>query len=106
MFLYRYQTRPTVLAIDRDYTNWNITFPSLTFCFDKKINETALSMYISRRKPKNPQLMDAFFRSLVNLTEENLWSLPNCTEISPEEYSDVCLSFLEIGFVGVMAGTF
>lgn len=89
MFFNRYMTRPTVLTYDRDYTNWNVTFPSLTFCFDDKINETALSMYINRRKAKNPELMDAFFRSLVNLTEENLKSLPDYNEISPEEYSDV-----------------
>lgn len=42
IFIARYITHPLVMSIDRDYFNWNITYPSLTICSKARMNETAL----------------------------------------------------------------
>lgn len=41
IFWKRYLYNPTVVTIDRDYLNRNITFPPITLCLRNKLNETA-----------------------------------------------------------------
>jgi Amiloride-sensitive sodium channel len=42
LFWRRYLYNPTVVIIDRDYLNRNITFPPITLCLRNKLNETAM----------------------------------------------------------------
>lgn len=45
-FFRRHLYNPTVLSIERDFINWNTTFPSLTICPINKLNETALQVFL------------------------------------------------------------
>lgn len=93
VFLNRFLTHPTVSTIDRDYTNWNLTFPSITICLDEKVNETELEKFMANRHVRYPELMKILLRSLVNLRFENVGDLFDYEEISPAEYRDVIILF-------------
>lgn len=45
-FIHRYIERPLVTSIERDYYAWNTTFPSFTLCSHRKMNETALDIFL------------------------------------------------------------
>lgn len=32
----RYQVNPTVITLELDYNNWNVSFPSITMCVEIK----------------------------------------------------------------------
>lgn len=38
----RYQINPTVISMEHDRAGWNMSFPALTICPIKKINEEKL----------------------------------------------------------------
>lgn len=38
---------PTVVTIDRDYLNRNITFPPITLCIRNKLNESAMDAFLT-----------------------------------------------------------
>lgn len=46
IFWRRYLYNPTVVTIDRDYLNRNITFPPITFCPHNRLNETAAEKFL------------------------------------------------------------
>ncbi|XP_059611830.1 sodium channel protein Nach-like [Phlebotomus argentipes] len=94
VFLKRHLFRPTVVSIDRDYMNWGIILPSLTFCEHEKLNETALELYLEGRE-EDPKL-ERFLRHLVNLSIYNLDTLPRYTDIEPKEYLNLMNSLTNI----------
>lgn len=77
---------PMVITIEKDYINWNTTFPSLTLCSIDKINETALNQYISDSHIKNKKLLRKFLQQLSNLTLENIDNIINYPDIHPNDY--------------------
>ncbi|XP_058458184.1 sodium channel protein Nach-like [Malaya genurostris] len=86
LFWIRYLTNPTVISLDRNYHEWNTTFPSLTVCFHDRLNTTARDMLIDQVKPENPQKFEQF---LARLVEANIFRLETLVEF--EEYSDMDL---------------
>lgn len=44
--LERYNENPTVISMDRNMFFWNTSFPSLTICPHKKLNDLKLNKYI------------------------------------------------------------
>lgn len=42
----RYNENPTVISMDRNMFFWNTSFPSLTICPHKKLNELKLNQYM------------------------------------------------------------
>jgi hypothetical protein len=46
IFWRRYLYKPTVVTIDRDYLNRNITFPPITLCLRNKLNESAAEEFL------------------------------------------------------------
>lgn len=38
----RYQYFPTVISMERDYKNWNTSFPTAAVCPDEKLDEDKL----------------------------------------------------------------
>ena len=45
-FWRRYLYNPTVVTIDRDYLNRNISFPPITFCLRERLNESAAEEFL------------------------------------------------------------
>ncbi|KAG5678862.1 hypothetical protein PVAND_008493 [Polypedilum vanderplanki] len=50
----RYQTSPTVISMDRSKFSWNTSFPSLTICSDKRIDDDKLEEYLEANPEKFP----------------------------------------------------
>lgn len=46
IFWSRFMNNPTVVTIDRDYLNRNITFPPITLCVRNKLNESAMDEFL------------------------------------------------------------
>ncbi|XP_065209884.1 uncharacterized protein LOC135838178 [Planococcus citri] len=44
----RYNSNPTVIAIQKNYREWNITFPAATFCFLDNVDEQSAKNFINR----------------------------------------------------------
>lgn len=82
----RYLTNPTVISLDRNYHEWNATFPSLTVCFHDRLNLTARDALTNRVNPKDPA---KFKRFLATLAEAHLFRLEQLIEF--DEYSDLDL---------------
>ncbi|EDS32013.1 conserved hypothetical protein [Culex quinquefasciatus] len=86
LFWVRYLTNPTVISLDRNYHEWNATFPSLTVCFHDRLNLTARDALTNRVNPKDPA---KFKRFLATLAEAHLFRLEQLIEF--DEYSDLDL---------------
>lgn len=41
-----YNENPTVIVIQKNYREWNITFPAATFCFMNNLNRTRAKQFI------------------------------------------------------------
>lgn len=46
IYIQRYFERPLVMSMERDFINWNTTFPGFTICSENTINETAMDEYL------------------------------------------------------------
>ncbi|XP_058828422.1 sodium channel protein Nach-like [Topomyia yanbarensis] len=86
LFWIRYLTNPTVISLDRNYHEWNTTFPSLTVCFHDRLNVTARDILVEELKPEDPQRFERF---LALLAEANIFRLEPLVEF--DEYSDLDL---------------
>ncbi|XP_017864674.1 PREDICTED: sodium channel protein Nach [Drosophila arizonae] len=77
----RFQTSPMVISMDRNKLVWNTSFPSLTVCPHKRIDDIKLEDYIEAHSEKFEDEDDKeFFRDfiikLASLTYDNLETLP------------------------------
>ncbi|XP_018798894.1 PREDICTED: sodium channel protein Nach [Bactrocera latifrons] len=77
----RFQTSPMVISMDRNKLVWNTSFPSLTVCPHKRIDELKVEEYME----KHPEIFEseqdrndfhAFIEKLARLTYENIETLP------------------------------
>nr|XP_019557794.2 pickpocket protein 11-like [Aedes albopictus] len=84
LFWLRYLTNPTVISLDRNYHEWNTTFPSLTVCFHDRLNVTARDNVIRRVKPANPTKFEQFLNILAETDITNIQQLKGY-----DEYSDL-----------------
>ncbi|XP_061500162.1 sodium channel protein Nach [Anopheles gambiae] len=79
-FWVRYWTNPTVIALDRDYHLWNTTFPSLTVCFQKRLNEAARDQLIAQVDPELAERYGEFLDTLLESDIENVGHLAEFDE--------------------------
>lgn len=75
----RFLYNSTVITIDRDYLNRNVTFPPLTLCLRERLNETAVDEFL--KEFNKSQTMDEdlrkFLWSLAHFNISNLSDLIN-----------------------------
>ncbi|XP_055527002.1 pickpocket protein 11-like [Wyeomyia smithii] len=86
VFWYRYLTNPTVITLDRNYHEWNTTFPSMTVCFHDRLNITARDNMVKQLKPENPEKFKNF---LGLLAEANIFRLQTLMEFDEYSYLDL-----------------
>uniref|UniRef100_A0A182PUD1 Sodium channel protein Nach n=1 Tax=Anopheles epiroticus TaxID=199890 RepID=A0A182PUD1_9DIPT len=79
-FWVRYWTNPTVIALDRDYHLWNTTFPSLTVCFQKRVNEVARDQLLAQVDPELLERYTEFLDALLDSDIENVGRLAEFEE--------------------------
>lgn len=93
MFWMRYIYNPTVLELDLNYRNWNITFPSMTLCNHNKLNETALQHYLNEyHNATTTELinLEQFLRKLVELNYDNM-DIIQFNGVEPDQYLKVII---------------
>lgn len=75
-FWERYLTNPTVISLERDYLDFNFTFPPITLCLKDRLNKTAMREFLIEKHYNETQIKDPdviqFFEKLVNIKTENL----------------------------------
>ncbi|XP_040172013.1 sodium channel protein Nach isoform X2 [Anopheles arabiensis] len=97
----RYQSKSTVVAIEKDHYYWNTSMPSLTICPLKRIYRPYLLNYCSKngitKEEDQAELFD-FLESLANSTfinfqnikhSDNVDSLLDVLQIQPENYMKI-----------------
>ncbi|XP_049542766.1 uncharacterized protein LOC125955668 [Anopheles darlingi] len=80
MFWVRYWTNPTMIALDRDYHLWNTTFPSLTVCFQKRLNERARDELVANIDPALASRYSEFLETLLDSDIEHVGALAEYDE--------------------------
>lgn len=77
----RFQTSPVVLSMDRNKLVWNTSFPSLTVCPHKRLDDNKVDDYLENNKEKFASAEDkedfrVFIDKLASLSYDNIESLP------------------------------
>ncbi|KAH8394667.1 hypothetical protein KR222_001446, partial [Zaprionus bogoriensis] len=77
----RFQTSPMVISMDRNKLVWNTSFPSLTVCPHKRIDDLKVDDYILEHSEdfedeEDKENFRDFIVKLASLTYDNLESLP------------------------------
>uniref|UniRef100_A0A182V6Z7 Uncharacterized protein n=1 Tax=Anopheles merus TaxID=30066 RepID=A0A182V6Z7_ANOME len=74
----RFQTSPTVISMDRNMYFWNTSFPSLTICSHRRIDEDKLADYIRMRgfDEDDAEQFREFIVLLANVTYTTFLDLP------------------------------
>ncbi|KAI8035961.1 hypothetical protein M5D96_011394 [Drosophila gunungcola] len=78
---HRFQTSPMVISMDRNKLFWNTSFPSLTVCPHKRIDELKVEEYILAHpdqflSEEDQEDFREFIVKLASLTYDNLETLP------------------------------
>ncbi|XP_023297397.2 sodium channel protein Nach isoform X1 [Lucilia cuprina] len=92
----RFQTSPMVISMDRNKLVWNTSFPSLTVCPHKRIDELKVEEYIMSHpdifsSPEDEEGFKDFVEKLARLSYDNIEHLPmNKTYgITSDKYLDL-----------------
>ncbi|XP_033606758.1 uncharacterized protein LOC117282203 [Cryptotermes secundus] len=92
----RYRDSPTVISMENNYRDWNISFVSVYICPDRTVNETRLKATSEERanstESNDVERLKRFLTALAGLTHENLKDLKEFagyTLIHPSEYLDL-----------------
>ncbi|XP_058119454.1 uncharacterized protein LOC131284777 [Anopheles ziemanni] len=74
----RFQTSPTVISMDRNMYLWNTSFPSLTICSHRRIDEEKLAEYIKLRgfDEDDAEQFREFVVLLANVSYRTFLELP------------------------------
>ncbi|KAL7738280.1 hypothetical protein ACLKA6_006611 [Drosophila palustris] len=74
----RFQTSPMVISMDRNKLVWNTSFPSLTVCPHKRIDDVKVDEYILEQfeDEDDKENFRDFIVKLASLTYDNLETLP------------------------------
>lgn len=96
----RFLYNPTVITIDRDYLNRNLTFPPLTLCLRERLNQTAMEKFlVELNKSQKMDLMGMrnFLKNLANFNINTLSSLINAKRnyFNVEDYVNVKVYFID-----------
>lgn len=70
----RFEARPTVISLERDFRNWNLTLPAITVCYGNKVNESKAKEFIEKLVPKyqtNIDLLIEYTNSKWNISESH-----------------------------------
>ncbi|CAH0389143.1 unnamed protein product [Bemisia tabaci] len=103
----RYQKNPTVISMERDYKEWNSSFPALTLCPTTKFDPTALNNLIESRYAhfNNSDRLETFLLTLANATYSSFKDFSDDYDpISSEEYLSAAYE-IRVNFTYNMSNT-
>ncbi|XP_026282493.1 sodium channel protein Nach-like [Frankliniella occidentalis] len=102
-----YQENPTVISMERDYKEWNTSFPSVTICPTVKYDEAAVEAKAEEMTHiQDKERLKLFLMKLANATYDTFGDVPNdfSDEIKPSEYMDLVLA-VKLDFSYTVSGS-
>lgn len=97
----RYETKSTVVTIERDHYYWNTSLPSLTICpTSNRIDRDYFNEYCQRRGidgEDKDQFYD-FLESMANATYDTFHQIKNYSSVEVRSVSSWCSIFLEAAY--------
>ncbi|XP_022190500.2 LOW QUALITY PROTEIN: sodium channel protein Nach-like [Nilaparvata lugens] len=88
---HRYQVMPTVISMERDYKEWNTSFPAVTICPISKVDESLLEVVIGQEFPNeyNNEDMKEFVKELMNADYSTFSNIREYTGIRPDKFLSI-----------------
>ncbi|XP_059055766.1 sodium channel protein Nach-like [Achroia grisella] len=68
----RYINAPTVMSVEKDYFNWNISYPAITICPLEKIDEEDLSTLVNETLESVGEDITLQLRAIVSLSLDSI----------------------------------
>ncbi|XP_034254431.1 uncharacterized protein LOC117653133 [Thrips palmi] len=102
-----YQENPTVISMERDYKEWNTSFPSVTICPTVKYEEKNVEAVAeSMTKIEDKERLKLFLMKLANATYDTFGDVPDDFNdvIRPSEYMDLVLA-VKLEFYYTVSGS-
>ncbi|KAK3932274.1 Pickpocket protein 11 [Frankliniella fusca] len=102
-----YQENPTVISMERDYKEWNTSFPSVTICPTIKYDEASVEQKAEEMTHiQNKTKLKNFLMHLANATYDTFAEVPDDfeDEIKPTEYMDLILA-VKLDFAYTVSGS-
>nr|CAD7575551.1 unnamed protein product [Timema californicum] len=89
----RYQENPTVISMEKNYREWNTTFPAATICPSSHYDEHKIQNFVTNSSFGDPGRITEFIKLLSEATYDTFDRLKNYTDvrIPPENYMDIIL---------------
>nr|CAD7412249.1 unnamed protein product [Timema poppensis] len=89
----RYQENPTVISMEKNYREWNTTFPAATICPSSHYDEHKIQNFVTNSSFGDPGRITEFIKLLSEATYDTFGRLKNYTDvrIPPENYMDIIL---------------
>ncbi|XP_066905387.1 uncharacterized protein, partial [Halyomorpha halys] len=86
----RFQENPTVVSMERNYKDWNTSFPSIAVCPNAKYNEETLKNAVNNSMFSNIKDKEGFKKFLVELSNVTFGHFDELTfdfkELHPRHY--------------------
>lgn len=90
----RYKENPTVISMERDRFSWNTTFPAVTICPHKKIDEQFLEEYLAESTEiRDKEGYRRYVTALLNATYENFDQLIDYGSFIGEDFVGIAKKF-------------
>ncbi|XP_030020108.2 sodium channel protein Nach [Manduca sexta] len=68
----RYMEAPIVMSVEKDYFNWNISFPAIILCPLDKIDNDSLAVFLNDTREEIGQDLEDYIRALMSVSLESL----------------------------------
>lgn len=94
IFLDRYRKNPTVISMERDRFSFNTSFPSITICPQRKVDEKYLEEYLENSTHiKDKETYRKFINALLNASYENFDQLLEYNNLNGNDFIDLIQKF-------------
>lgn len=88
-FIERFMKSPINVAIDRNYLDFNLTFPSFTICPIQRLDQSKVKEVLKGVHNQKRGTFEVFIYKLANFSKNSLKEVVNYRDVDPEKYSEV-----------------
>ncbi|XP_063894852.1 sodium channel protein Nach [Helicoverpa armigera] len=91
---------PIVNSVEKDYLNWNVSYPAIVLCPVTKIDDEVFAYYINETLNRTGYNLEAYYSAIMSVSLEALNVLdlppPEILElIKPEEYATIAVDLFK-----------
>ncbi|XP_075979402.1 LOW QUALITY PROTEIN: pickpocket protein 19-like [Anticarsia gemmatalis] len=91
---------PIVMSVDKDYFNWNVSYPAIMLCPVRKIDDQVLTDYVNKTFNATGENLESYYTAIssVSLGSLNVLDLPPpeiLKLIRPEDYATIAANLFK-----------